>query len=179
MDIRYAVLVSHRWLGLAVSAILAIVGATGALLVWPLPFERLGRVASRLHEQLAAGWLGNQIVEVATLSAVLLQVGGLILWWKRKTLFFRRGSGWWRICFDLHHAIGVVGLPLMLVMASTGLVMAWVSATEHPELWRFAKRLHVGHFSFTIEVLYAIASLGFLAQGLTGLVVWWKPKLRD
>jgi hypothetical protein len=26
-----------------------------------------------------------------------------------------------------------------------------------------------------VELLYAISSLGFVAQGLTGFVVWWRP----
>ena len=176
MTIRRLLLVSHRWLGLTVSAILAIVGATGALLMWRLPYPRLGRAASRLHEQLALGLVGDQTVEVACAVALFLQAGGVVLWWKRKTLWVRRGSSWWRLCFDLHQMVGIIGLPLMFLMAATALVMAWLSPVEHPEVWRLARRLHTGHYGFAVELLYAVASFCYAVQGLTGVIVWWKAK---
>lgn len=178
MDVRQLVLVTHRWLGLANSAVLAIVGGTGVVLVWREQIEfmdTLGRYAGPLHERLAFGKVGYWIVVISTGIAVLLELGGLVLWWKRKTFWIGRGSGLWRTSFDLHHLVGAVLLPLMLVLAVTGFAMPFVVPDEYPELWRLLNRWHKGHFPVPIKMLYTIATLGFAAQGLTGLVIWWKP----
>jgi uncharacterized iron-regulated membrane protein len=178
MDWRQLVLVTHRWLGLATGLVLAIAGTTGAVLVWreQMEFlEPLGRYASPLHERLAAGRIGYWIVVVSTGIAVILELGGLVLWWKRKTIWIRRGGGLWRICFDLHHMVGVILLPLMVILAVTGFAMAFVDGTRHPELYRLLATWHKGHFPVSIKVLYTVATLAFAVQGLTGLVMWWKP----
>ena len=184
MGIRQLILVTHRWVGLATSVVLAIVGGTGALIVWEMPFRGfLRRFLGRLHESLGFSWFGgwpgffgDSVVNIATALAVVLQLGGLALWWKRKTLYVTGRSGLWRLCFDLHHSIGIVLIPLMLVLAVTGTVMAFSTPKEYPVLWPLMRRFHTGHFGFPIEVVYAIASLGFVAQGVTGVVVWWKPR---
>jgi uncharacterized iron-regulated membrane protein len=183
IDLRHLVLVTHRWLGLATSALLAIAGVTGAFLIWrERPFweqsELLvlaGRISSPVHERLALGRVGSLVVVSATGLAILMEIGGLILWWRRKTLWVRPGRGWWRACFDLHHLVGALFLPLMLMLAVTGFVMGVLHPSEYPELWRFMARLHRGQYGFPIEVLYVLASVGFLVQGLTGLAVWWGP----
>ena len=183
MDVRQLVLVTHRWLGLATSGVLAIAGVTGVFLIWRerwwweqselLVFA--GRVSSPIHERLALGSVGSFVVVTATGLAILMEVGGLILWWRRKTLWVRPGRGWWRMCFDLHHVIGAVFLPLMLMLVVTGFVMGVTHPDDYPWLWRFMARLHRGQYGFAIELLYALASAGFLVQGLTGLAVWWRP----
>jgi len=179
MDLRQFVLVTHRWLGIASSAVLAVVGGTGAVLVWRDHLalaETLGRYASPLHERLAAGRVGYWIVVGSTGLAVLLELGGLVLWWKRKTWWIRWDRGWWRASFDLHHVLGVVLLPVMLVLAATGFAMAFVLPADHPELRRILARFHLAHFPVPVKALYTVATLGFAAQGLTGLVMWWTPK---
>jgi uncharacterized iron-regulated membrane protein len=180
MDFRRFVLVTHRWLGLASSAILAIAGATGVVLLWAGPStpRLLQRAASRFHESLALGYPGNLVVDAATAIAVAVLAGGIVLWWRRKTIVVRRDAGWWRFCFDLHHAIGFVLFPIMLLLAATAVFMAHVSNTAHPDAWRLARQLHTGHYGIAVEIIYAVGSLGFVAQGVTGLVVWWKPKLK-
>jgi uncharacterized iron-regulated membrane protein len=177
MTFRRFVLVTHRWLGLTSSAVIAAAGATGAILVWS-DYEvmaTLSRYASPLHERLALGKPGYWTVVVATAISVLLEAGGIVLWWKTKTLLVRRGSGWWRMCYDLHHMIGAVLLPLMLIVAVTGVGLAVVGGNEQPALYQFLARWHKGHFPLPIKVLYTIASLAFVAQGLTGFVMWWRP----
>ena len=158
--------------------VLAIAGVTGAVLTWREHIElatMLGRYASPLHERLALGKVGYWTVVVATGIAVLLELGGLWLWWKRKTLWPRRGSGFWRLCFDLHHVVGLFLLPLMLVLAVTGFLMAFFGGREYPEFYQLLAKFHIGHFPAPIKVLYTIASLAFAVQGLTGLVMWWRP----
>ena len=184
MDLRQAVLVTHRWLGLSTSAVLAIAGVTGVFLIWrERPFWEenewlvlLGRASSRIHERLALGSVGSFLVRTATGLAILIQLGGLLLWWRKKILWVRPARGWWRTCFDLHHLVGVVFLPLMLMLSVTGFGMGLLHPDEYPRLWRSMARLHRGQYPFPVDVLYALASLGFLVQGLTGLAVWWRPQ---
>src|SRR5262245_43407298 len=109
--LRRFILVTHRWIGLVTSAILAIVGGTGVILTLD-SFEgyRFTQIASSLHERLAFGGVGRQIVLAATFAAILLEAGGVVLWWQRKALAVRLRGGWWRACFDLHHAAGMIGL---------------------------------------------------------------------
>ena len=181
------ILWTHRWLGLASSAVLAIVGVTGVFLVWRnRPFWEqnewlayAAHVAQRLHETLALGSFGSMVVVSVTGIAILIEIGGLILWWRRKIAWMRTGRGWWRTCFDLHHVVGVICLPLMLLLAVTGFVMGVLDINEYNRLWRFMANLHRGQYPFPIDVLYAAASIGFLVQGVTGLIVWWRPGAKD
>ena len=176
MRVRHWVLVTHRWIGLVSSPILAIVGATGAFLMFDLEGLAIERYASALHQRLAFGRVGHQIVLLATLAGVILELGGLVLWWKRKTLAVTLRSGWWRVCFDLHHLAGVVCLPLMLLGAATGLLMYLYAPPANAELYRTFRQWHVGRFPLPLQILYFLATLGFVVQGLTGFVVWWKRK---
>ena len=178
MSLRQFVLVTHRWMGLSSAAVLALLGATGVVLQWAedvVFLDAVRRYASALHERLALGPFGYWVVVVTTAIAVLLEFGGIVLWWKRKTLTWRRGAGWWRVCYDLHHVVGAVLLPLMVVIAVAGVALAFVPANDAPELYRLMARLHKGHYPFPVNALYSIASLGFVAQGLTGVLMWWKP----
>lgn len=158
---------------------IAIAGATGAILVWRDQIElatTLGRFASPIHERLAAGIIGYWTVVVATAIAIVLEIGGVVLWWKRKTVWFKRGAGWWRLCFDLHHVVGLFLFPLMLVIAVTGVLMPFYGGREYPEFYRLLAKYHIGHFPPAVKVLYTIATLAFAFQGITGVLMWWKPQ---
>jgi uncharacterized iron-regulated membrane protein len=176
MTVREFILVTHRWLGLAAGAILAILAATGVVLMWDLEGYWFARYVSSMHERLGFGVTGHYIVLLVTLIGVILEFGGVVLWWKRKTLIVSLGKGWWRACFDLHHLAGVVCLPLMLLGAVTALAMFLVPPSVDDELYRTFRRMHVGRFPTPLRALYLVATLGFVVQGVTGLVVWWKRK---
>jgi uncharacterized iron-regulated membrane protein len=173
--VRSIVLVTHRWLGISSSVVLSIVGLTGAVLA-SSGTSLLRRVSGRLHETLAMGRIGWWLVVGATVMAVLLQLGGLYLWWKRKTIAVRVRSGWRLGMFDLHHAAGLLALPLMFLLAATGVGMAVVTPAN-PELRRIIVDLHTTRgFSTPVKLVYMIATTGFLVQSMTGLVMWWKPR---
>jgi uncharacterized iron-regulated membrane protein len=173
---RRLVLVTHRWLGLASSLILSIVGTTGAALTWP-GRSLVQRIAGRLHETLALGSVGWWLVVIATIAAVILQLGGLLLWWRRKLIAIRLGSGWKQGLNDLHHAAGILWLPMMLLLALTGVAMAFVTPDQQPELRRVVSALHTARdFPAPIKLLYGVGTTGFLIQGLTGVIMWWKTR---
>lgn len=176
MTWRPFVLITHRWIGLSTSLIIAIAGVTGAVLTVPGP-NAVRRIAGPLHEQLALGSFGTWVVVIATGGAVLLQIGGLALWWKRKSLAVRMGAGWRRAVVDIHHSVGALGLLLMLLLAATGAGMKMF--TPGPTR-RMIVDLHTARsYAVPIKVIYALGSLGFLVQGVTGVLMWWRPRPRS
>ncbi len=174
---RRFVLVTHRWLGLGSALILVVVGGTGAVLV--LPDGRLRSLAGRFHESLGLGTAGHWLVLAATAAAVLLECGGLVLWWRRRLIRVRRDLGWRRAMVDLHHVTGLAFFVVMLTLAVTGIMMPFVSPDAHPDLRRIVMALHTsGRFPWPINFLYQVCTLGFVVQGVTGVVMWWKPDRR-
>jgi uncharacterized iron-regulated membrane protein len=168
---RRLILVTHRWIGLGTSLVLIVAGATGALMVWGLQGD-FRRMVGRIHEDLALGRLGTWIVVAATVGAVLLQFVGVILWWKRKTLTVRTGAGWRASVNDLHHAVGALGFLLMLLIAATGVGMMMVGPGP---VRRTMVDFHSSRrFPLAIDVVYAIGSIGFVVQGVTGILMWWR-----
>jgi uncharacterized iron-regulated membrane protein len=171
VNVRRVLLVSHRWLGLASSFVLAIVGLTGAVILLPQSVP-LRRFAGPLHQHLAAGSVGSWVVVSATAAAVLLQAGGVMLWWKRKRFTVRFRRGWSLALDDLHHAVGIVGLPLMFVLAATGVAMHFIGPDIQP-VRRFLMASHTAApFPIFVKVVYALASMAFVVQGVTGVVMW-------
>lgn len=171
---RGLALFAHRWAGLLSSVVLAVAGLTGAALLVPdLPLS--GRV-SGLHDSLWMGRPGRLIVLAATAAGVLLLATGLVIWWRQKRLQIRFRSGW-RVWFgDLHHALGIVTFLMMLVLAGSALV---APLAPDPALARAMARLHRASDAGTVlKVVYAIGSLAFFVQGVTGVYMWWKTTRR-
>ena len=177
MTFRESVDWSHRWIGLVLSVVLAIVGGTGVIMVWDMD-HFLARAAGRLHTDLALGRVGEWVVVVATIGAVVLQVSGVYLWWRRRALRIRMSAGWQRMMFDVHHTAGIVGLPLMLLLAVTALVMTFGHGSLDVDIRHLNGALHTGReFPWPIKLVYAAGTAGFVVQGVTGVVMWWPRRL--
>lgn len=171
---RTFVLATHRWLGLTVSLILAVTGGTGSIMVWPGE-HLLKRVAGKLHENLAMGQPGSRVVLAATAAAVLLELTGLYLWWRRRTLTVSWRSGWRGVVLDLHHAAGVVGLAVMLTLAVSAVGMRFGSRATRSVL----APIHTADaFTLPMKVVFALGSFGFVIQGGTGILMWLKRRQR-
>jgi hypothetical protein len=64
----------------------------------------------------------------------------------------------------------------MMVLAVSGVGMAFVAPKDNPELRRVIFNWHTTRgFPLPVKLLYAVGTLGFLVQGLTGIAMWWKP----
>lgn len=192
MTVREFFLKTHRWMGLGASIILAVVGGTGVLLIWPYRLGDYARTLSRLHTRLMIGEPGEWLVITSTVLSSLLILGGVYLWWKRKIVAIELRRGWWRTLFDLHHSLGLLATVIMLVLSLSGigLVLTEVEREEGKEppprtaeevaTRKTVHDLHTGrNYSLPMKLLYAAGSFGFLVQSATGFVMWWKPQTRS
>lgn len=173
MTVRQVVLVTHRWLGLSSALVLAAVGVTGAIQAYS--YGRVRDVMGPAHEALFLGRPGTWIVLAATVAALLLEAGGLILWWRRKVFRVETRFGWRRTLADLHHVTGVLALALMVLLAGTALLMRVVTPESNPGLRTLIVDLHTTRtYGGVLKAIFSAASLGFAVQGVTGAVMWWR-----
>jgi uncharacterized iron-regulated membrane protein len=175
MRFRSFVLLTHRWVGLTTAVTVAILGATGVMELLPSRFTALRHLAGPLHERLALGQPGYWVVVATTGTTLLLLAGGLILWWKQKHLAVRLDAGWRRALFDLHHSAGIFAWAMMALLTVTGVGMA-ATTPEDGELRRIIFNLHTTRgYGVPIKLLYALGSFSFVVQGVSGVIMWWKP----
>ena len=156
-------------MGIASSIVLVIAGLTGALLIWPIG-QPWGSRMAHLHVNLFMGGPGEIIVLVCTWIGVVLILGGLYLWWKTKTFRIRTASGWRSFVIDLHYSLGVFTLLLTLVIAATGALRAHLGPGRARNV---ISRFHTtARFPQPVKAAYAVGSLAFVVEGITGVVMW-------
>jgi len=85
----------------------------------------LARRLHLLHTRLMAGQVGEWIVGAISFLTAFLVVTGLILWWPACILTLRRRGSWKRWNSDAHYAFGFYAAPTALVMAITGVIIAF------------------------------------------------------
>lgn len=100
----------------------------------------LHRFLVRLHVDLFAGEAGSWVTALAAAALVLLVVSGVYLWWPRGkwawhyfTVKFKAGRP--RLTYDLHRAGGLYSSAVLLVIALTGVTMAFYG-TVTPAVYR-------------------------------------------
>ena len=82
------------------------------------------KVMEQVHRNLTAGTIGRYIVGGSSLLLILISLSGFVLWWPMRggtiRRFFRKQSalGW-------HNVAGLASLPLILVMALTGITLTF------------------------------------------------------
>lgn len=118
-------------------------GKDGAVRVNPRTAEVQGTTTSvhavfawleRIHRWLGSREIGGKITGVSVLLCLLLSVSGMFLWWPRnlkamgRVVFPRRGLHGRARDWQWHNALGILALPFLLVLSSTGAVMAWPRA---------------------------------------------------
>lgn len=93
--------------------------------------RHLFTVAEDLHRQLFLGKVGKTITGVCCLSYLTILLTGLILWWpKNKKILQQRLKIKWdakfkRLNWDLHAVGGFYALPILLIIAFTGLTWSY------------------------------------------------------
>lgn len=90
-----------------------------------------------IHRYLVAGEVGKTVIAVTGVSALLMTLTGIVLWWPRmakaaiwKAITVRHGGSWPRFSFQLHRAGGFFAAPMLLVTAFSGIYFnmpGWVT----------------------------------------------------
>ncbi|TNE83951.1 MAG: hypothetical protein EP334_00215 [Gammaproteobacteria bacterium] len=84
----------------------------------------------RLHMRLLSGTAGHYLVGFLGLCLLFFCVSGLLLWWPRRGRWRRAigvklGAGTFRFNYDLHKAIGIYLLPVLMLSACTGAALVF------------------------------------------------------
>lgn len=88
------------------------------------------RTVQRFHVHLLVGETGKLITTWSSILLAVLAVSGLILWWPRKLLRFRRTGSGRQTNHELHHVLGFYASVFMLLFAATGVVIHWEEPTR-------------------------------------------------
>jgi uncharacterized iron-regulated membrane protein len=76
-----------------------------------------------LHVSLFAGKVGNTIVAIVCVAALLIVLGGIILWFPRPIWRVNWRASWKRIVFDLHHQLGIISALVLIVITASGVLI--------------------------------------------------------
>lgn len=143
----------HRWAGGLIGLLLAIIGLSGAILVWEESWISVAGASDRLVEQ------------PARIAAIVDRAAA---------------EGMSRITFaseeiGLHQVIDLDGGGAYVRQDGT-IADSWASQWNRPELWLFDLHHHL--FSGeTGETVAGIAGMGGLLFVITGLILWWRGRV--
>ncbi|MCU1259344.1 MAG: Propeptide, PepSY amd peptidase [Bryobacterales bacterium] len=70
---------------------------------------------------------GKTVVSFTGLLLCLLVPSGLILFWRTRRTTVKWSASWFRICFDLHHVVGLYSSLFLLLAAVTGVLIGFES----------------------------------------------------
>ncbi len=172
-----SILVTHRWIGLGSALILAVVGGTGAVLVSQTAGcdRSLGTSTNRS----ASGRWGTGSCSARLALPCFSESEGSSCGGGAGSRRSVVDLGWRRALADLHHVTGLAFFVVMLTLAVTGITMPFVTPDDSPDLRQVVMALHTsGPFPWPIGLLYQVCTLGFIVQGVTGVVMWWTPDRR-
>ena len=156
----------------------------------------------RLHDDLLYGTSGRYWNGVASAFVTLLCLTGAVVWWPgsarwRRSLIVRAGSGWRRLTWDLHSAMGAWLFLFILMWGVSGFYMGvpgpftalvdYVSSPD-PEMMgdrpgdialAWLSRLHFGRWdNGWLKALWALIGLVPAMMFVTGAMMWWNRVVR-
>ncbi|HKF22185.1 MAG TPA: PepSY-associated TM helix domain-containing protein [Candidatus Angelobacter sp.] len=82
----------------------------------------------RFHTHFLSGDVGSAIVGWSAVCLLVLNLTGLILWWRRKIGRFRWSSTGALFHFQVHQAIGIYAWIFLMVLSVTGIALHWEGA---------------------------------------------------
>jgi uncharacterized iron-regulated membrane protein len=74
--------------------------------------------------------VGKVVVSYAGLILCLMVPTGLILFWRTRRTSVKWSASWSRVCFDLHHVIGIYAALFLLIAAFTGILIGFESGEK-------------------------------------------------
>ena len=100
-----------------------------------------------IHEYLMfPGHIGLPLVGWMAVAMTFMGLSGLILWWPRQgrwlsAFLVRRGARGLRFHLDLHHAAGIWGSVLLLILSISGIYLAFPQSVSETVRWVFPSHL--------------------------------------
>jgi len=79
----------------------------------------------QFHTRFLAGKIGRAIVGWSAVALLLLNLTGIILWWRRKIGRFHWSSKGTAFHFHAHQAVGIYAWAFLMVLALTGIALHW------------------------------------------------------
>ena len=156
----------------------------------------------RLHDDLLFGSSGRYWNGVASAFVTVLCLTGAIVWWPgvnrwRRSLMVNSQSGWRRLTWDLHSAMGAWLFLFILMWGVSGFYMgipepftAFVDyvSDPNPELLgerpgdlalAWLSRLHFGRWQRgSLKALWALIGFAPAIMFMTGAIMWWNRVVR-
>lgn len=145
----------HRWAGGFIGLLLAVLGLSGALLVWEGSWVRLPGASDPVAENLSS------IVAISERAAAAGALSRITFAGPETALHhivFRDGSG-------------------AYARQDGAIVERWHDEMERPEWWLFDLHHHL-FAGETGETITGIAGLAGIAFVVTGLILWWRSRRR-
>jgi len=154
-----------------------------------------------LHDNLLTGETGRKINAVGGAVLCVLCLSGLVIWWRAsgawyKGFLFNPRSGWKRINFDLHAALGFWGLLILFLWGVSGIyfgfpdpfikVVDYFEPADRAAIGRqgdafiaWMVRMHFGRYGgMGVRITYVIIGLLPAVMFVTGGIMWWNRVLR-
>ena len=155
-----------------------------------------------LHDNLLTGETGRKVNAVGGGLLAILCLTGVVIWWRGarawlQGFYFNPRSGWKRVNFDLHSALGLWSLLILLMWAVTGIYFAYpepfLAVVDYFEPYDQATggqragdqflawlvRMHFGRYGgMGVRITYVIIGLLPAVMFITGAIMWWNRVLR-
>ena len=156
-----------------------------------------------LHDNLLLSMqTGRRVNAIGGIVVTILCLTGVTIWWRGSGtwylgLYFNPRTGWKRINFDLHSALGFWSLAILLVWGVSGIYfgfpepfLAVIDYFGPPELAGNAQRqgdafvawlvrMHFGRYGgLGVRITYVIIGLIPPAIFITGAIMWWNRVVR-
>lgn len=90
--------------------------------------EKRSRLMARVHQfhtHFLAGRIGSAIVGWSAVGLLILNLTGIILWWRRKIGSFRWQLTGASFYFHLHQAVGIYAWGFLMLLSLTGIAIHW------------------------------------------------------
>jgi uncharacterized iron-regulated membrane protein len=142
----------HRWLGGLIGLALALIGLSGAILLWEGQWVQLSGANDPVAENVAS---------IAAVSERAIADGAIRITFASEEI-------------GLHHAAGQDGSGAYIAQDGT-VVAQWASMWERPEFWIFDFH-HYFFLGKTGETLTGLAGLAGLIFAITGAILWWRTR---